>query len=104
MRLLHGIEDFSAGTASTESTAPQGLAGWILGLVQGRWRGMNSQQKQLRLVETLALGGKRQLLLIECAGESFLVGGGLDNVQAIIRVQGLYPADTTNEIVSQPCR
>ena len=65
----------------------QGLAGWILGLVRG-WRSERATQlKQMRLVETLALGGRRQLMLVRCGGEHFLVGGGVDSVETIVQVK-----------------
>jgi flagellar biogenesis protein FliO len=40
----------------------------------------------MRLIETLNLGGKRQLLLVECEGQAFLIGAGGDNVQSIERL------------------
>ncbi len=45
-----------------------------------------AKQKQLQLVETLPLSGRRQLMLVECGGEQFLVGGGPESVEAIVRV------------------
>ena len=40
----------------------QGLAGWVFGLLRG-WRGeRTAQRKQMRVVETLALGGRRTFL------------------------------------------
>jgi flagellar biogenesis protein FliO len=64
-----------------------GLAGWVLGLLRG-WRGeRTAQRKQMRVVETLALGGRRQLMLVSCGGEHFLVGGGIESVETIVRVK-----------------
>jgi len=37
----------------------------------------------------LALGGRRQLMLVRCGGQSFLVGGGVDGVQSIMAVPSL---------------
>jgi flagellar biogenesis protein FliO len=65
----------------------QGLAGWVLGLLRGLRDRRELQVKQLRLVETLSLGGKRQLMLVTCAGESFLVGGGVESVETIVRLK-----------------
>ena len=65
----------------------QGIAGWVLALLQGGKSERTQRQRQLRLIETLPLGGKRQLMLVECAGQSFLVGGGLESVQTILRLQ-----------------
>ena len=41
----------------------------------------------MRVVETLALGGRKQLVLVSCAGERFLVGTGPEQVQTIVRVR-----------------
>jgi hypothetical protein len=37
----------------------------------------------MELIETLPLGGKRQLILIACDGRHFLVGAGADAVSSI---------------------
>jgi flagellar biogenesis protein FliO len=84
MRLLQCSE----GTMASKASAPEvrGLAGWLLGLLRG-WPGQREAQvKQMQLIETLALGGKRQLMLVSCGGERFLVGGGLESVETIVRV------------------
>lgn len=70
-----------------------GLAGWLIKAVRrlreqsAATRG-RAAQRQMRLVETLNLGARRQLLLIECAGEKFLVGTGPESVQTITRLVG----------------
>jgi flagellar biogenesis protein FliO len=43
---------------------------------------------QMRLLETLPLGGKRQLMLVQGGTERFLVGGGFDAVQTMVKVDG----------------
>lgn len=63
-----------------------GLAGWVLAAVQGLGA-EHGPVKQMRLVETLALGGRKQLLLVSCGGERFLVGTGAESVQTIVRVR-----------------
>jgi flagellar biogenesis protein FliO len=77
------------GTRLSKVAAPevQGLAGWVLGLLRGCVRQREAQVKQMQLIETLALGGKRQLMLVSCGGERFLVGGGLESVETIVRVK-----------------
>ena len=91
MWLLQGMERTNNPKASVEI---QGLAGWVLGLLRG-WRGeRTAQRKQMRVVETLALGGRRQLMLVSCGDEHFLVGGGMDSVETIVRVK----ADGVGEI------
>jgi hypothetical protein len=39
------------------------------------------------VLETLAVGPKKQLLLVCCDGERYLVGTGPDTVQTIIRME-----------------
>lgn len=67
------------------------LAGWVFGILRGLRTERQQSIKQMKLLETLSLGGKRQLMLVSCAGERFLVGGGLESVEAIVRVQS-YPS------------
>ena len=81
MRLLRCWE----GTMVSEAPEVQGLAGWVLGLLRGLGK-RKACVKQMELIETLALGGKRQLMLVSCGGERFLVGGGLESVETIVRV------------------
>ena len=64
----------------------QGLVGWLMAVLSG-WRGrQGTQEKQMQLVETLALGGKRQLMLVSCGAERFLVGAGAESVETIVRI------------------
>ena len=81
-----------------------GLAGWILMLLQKSKDARKSQEKQLRLVETLRLGGKSQVMLVECAGESFLIGGGPESVQTIVRLQQGDSRSFAVKSVDAPCR
>jgi flagellar biogenesis protein FliO len=85
MRHLQGDErTMVRGEAVVEG---RGLVEWAVKLVRG-WRGReDGQRRQMRLVETLPLGGKRQLILVSCDGERFLVGGGLDSIETIVRVK-----------------
>ncbi len=72
--------------------ASQGLGSWVVGALQGRvrikWKSTPSANparahQKMELVETLSLGGKRQVMLIECQGERYLVGCGTDSVATI---------------------
>ncbi len=82
----------------------QGLVGWVLELMR-TWRSQREvQQKQMRLVETLPLGGKRQLMLVTCAGESFLVGGGLESVETIVRLKTNVSGDVAEESLGGSCQ
>ncbi len=90
--------------SSVPALERHGLAGWILTLLQKSKGAHRSQEKQLRLVETLRLGSKGQIMLVECAGESFLVGGGPESVQTIVRLQQNDPRSFTGKSMDAPCR
>jgi hypothetical protein len=91
-------------SVTTGASEVQGLAGWAFGLLRG-WRSEREmQRRQLRLVETLPLGGKRQLMLVTCAGESFLVGGGLESVETIVRVKGEVSLDVAAKSLDGTCK
>ncbi|MBB5315730.1 flagellar biosynthetic protein FliO [Tunturibacter empetritectus] len=101
MRLLQGVRPGSLEETSAPEVA--GLAGWLLALVRG-WRGQREcQQKQLQLVETLPLGGKRQLMLVRCAGESFLVGGSFESVETIVRLRAETSLEHTGDRMEERC-
>jgi flagellar biogenesis protein FliO len=51
-----------------------------------RERSVKAAERHLKVVETLALGGRRQLLLVTCDGERFLVGSSADRVESIVRI------------------
>jgi hypothetical protein len=91
----------SAAIASSEG---QGLVSWVLDLMRAWHSQREVRQKQMRLVETLALGGKRQLMLVTCAGESFLVGGGLDSVEAIVRLKKDALVDEVQKNLGESCQ
>jgi hypothetical protein len=105
MRVSHILEQRETDKMVTIATAePQGLAGWVLRLLQG-WRSQREvQRKQLRLLETLSLGGKRQLMLVTCAGESFLVGGSIESVQAIVRLRSEVSLDGVADNLGGTCQ
>jgi hypothetical protein len=54
------------------------------------------------MVECLSLGGRRQLMLVECSGERYLVGGGADTVETIVHVGG--PQTTHGTLVNEEYR
>ena len=74
----------AARRVATDKTRPGGLAGWVLGLMARR-EGLK-EARHLRVLETQALGGRRELMLVVCDGERFLVGGGSDRVDTIVRI------------------
>jgi flagellar biogenesis protein FliO len=100
MQLLQRTSRMKMTKASTEQT---GLAEWLLGLLRGIRAERQPVAKQMYLLETLPLGGKRQLMLVSCAGERFLVGGGLESVETIVLVQGAVSADRTPKKLDGPC-
>ena len=105
MRLLQGVKQKgSNGASATAVFEAQGLAGWVQSLMRGLRGQRELKRKQLRLVETLALGGKRQLMLVTCAGESFLVGGGLDSVETIVRLKAEVQLDSEATSLGETCR
>jgi len=75
--------------AQAEKTpAPTGLAGWIASAAS-RLRSAGARrpsQRQLKLVERLAIGPKKELLLVRCGESLFLVGTGSGGVQTIVPV------------------
>lgn len=84
---MHLVEENEAHTQADV----QGLAGWLLALMKGgslfagvRGRG---ERRHMRVVEALPMGPKRNLYLVSCDGERFLVGTGTESVQTIVRVR-----------------
>jgi hypothetical protein len=103
MRILSGQKDLNT-MPMIAAPEVQGLAGWLIGLLPG-WPGQRAkQQRQLRLVETLPLGGKRQLMLVTCGGESFLVGGGMDSVETIVRLKSEVSLDVVAKSADGTCQ
>jgi len=49
---------------------------------------------QLTVLETLSLGGRRQLFLIACGGERYLVGAGAEGIGSMVRIGPAGVADT----------
>jgi hypothetical protein len=105
VRALQGLEDRRSNDgAAANAMQGHGLASWVMGLLRGLGNQRERTQKHLRLVETLPLGGKRQLMLVTCAGQSFLVGGGLESVETIVQLKaGVSPSAATKG-VDEPCR
>lgn len=73
------------------SSPPAGLAAWLLDRLSGASAKRQVATRQMHLLETLPLGGKRNLMLVSCAGELFLVGGSFEGIESIVRVQGEHP-------------
>ena len=74
---------FTDGARESQPPA-QGLAAWLLRMF--RQRREQASERRMEVLETLVLGPKKHLTLVECEGRRFLVGGGADSVAAIIPV------------------
>jgi flagellar biogenesis protein FliO len=80
------------GRTNVKPEAPAGLAAWLLMHFAGRLHvrfprmGRPRDERRMKLTETLSLGGKRQLMLVICDGQSFLVGAGGDGVETIVAI------------------
>ena len=102
---LQGLGDQNLSEASgKEVFEVQGLAGWVLGQLRGLRSRRESHRRQLRLVETLSLGGKRQLMLVTCGDESFLVGGSMDSVATIVPLKSEISPNVPALGLDQSCR
>jgi flagellar biogenesis protein FliO len=104
MRAPQGVGQHRLNGLGATTRDTRRLVSWVLGLLT-EWRGERvAQRKRLKLVETLALGGKRQLMLVTCGGESFLIGGGPESVETIVRLNGATVVDDAAKIPGEPCR
>jgi flagellar biogenesis protein FliO len=78
---------------TNDAQGAEGLTGWLLSVLR-RWRNSTAAApRQMKVVESLALGGRRQLTLVVCGTERFLVGGGVESVNVILRVSPDNQAD-----------
>ncbi len=67
----------------------------LAGAVAGGWAGTQARRRHMQILETLPLGAKKQLLLVGCDGERFLVGTGAEGVQTIVRLGRIAAEETT---------
>ncbi len=64
------------------------LVSAIVSLCGGTWASRAGHApRRLQVLETLPVGPMKQLLLISCDGERYLVATGPDSVQTIMRVE-----------------
>jgi flagellar biogenesis protein FliO len=64
------------------------LAGWLLEIWKSRAMLREGRERRMQLLETLPVGGKRQLMLVRCGDEHFMVGGGVESISTIVKVSG----------------
>ena len=84
---MRRVESIAQSRPAKASPNAHGLAGYLLEMIRGvRGRRCAAAARQMHLVETLSLGGKRQLMLVECAGERFLIGGGMESIETIVQI------------------
>lgn len=69
-----------------KSDSMGGVTGWLLRILRGGSYVHPAEKKQLHVVETLPLGGKVRLMLVECATERFLVGSNSESIEVIVPV------------------
>ena len=87
--------------SQTGMTAPQlnqhGIAGALLQWWVER-RAKKDCVQHLRVIETLPLNNRQELVLVQCAGQQFLVGVGLDRISTIL------PVEPTEEPIGREAR
>lgn len=98
------VKDNRQKSAEKMAAAPPGLAGWLMELIRRGTGQSAAQTKQMHLLETLSLGGKRELMLVSCAGERFLVGGGGESVETILRVNADRLPQARSEDLDTTCQ
>ena len=67
--------------------AQRGIVGWLTEAWNTRRLHRERSANQLQLVETLSVGPRRQLMLVRCGEEHYLVGAGQESIGCIVRVQ-----------------
>ena len=100
------VQGFTRRQETEKVASTGGLAGWVVGALQGRvrikWCSLGrSHVQQMRLLETLPLGGRRQVMLVACAGERYLVGCGADTVATIVKVSAAVESQPAIKTVAQ---
>jgi len=58
-------------------------------------------KRRMELVEMLQLGGRRQLMLVVCDGQRYLVGAGGDSVQSIAEMKDPLAANYVSVAMSE---
>jgi flagellar biogenesis protein FliO len=75
-------------------------ANWIRALQSGR-----SGTRRLRVSETVSLGEKRFIAVIQVDGQQYLVGGGATNVSLLAQLKGSESfGDLLKETLSTPVK
>jgi hypothetical protein len=93
---VHGVCRPDQAIASTSQGRVGGFVGWLFALIHQRQ--VNAERRSLKVIEMLTLGGRRQVALVSCEGERYLVGMGHDSVETIVRV-----GDTSMKVPEASC-
>ncbi|MGD0888275.1 MAG: flagellar biosynthetic protein FliO [Acidobacteriaceae bacterium] len=102
---MDGMRENARGGGAREPGS--GLASWLLAWFQTPLRvrfsgiGKARAKRRMELVEMLQLGGKRQLMLVVCDGQRYLVGAGGDSVQSIAEMREPLAADYVSIAMSE---
>jgi flagellar biogenesis protein FliO len=97
-------EDLRGGNVREPET---GLAAWLMAWFQTplrvKFSGMGNvrAKRRMELVEMLQLGGRRQLMLVVCDGQRYLVGAGGDSVQSIAEMREPLAANYVSIAMSE---
>jgi flagellar biogenesis protein FliO len=70
-----------------DSASQYGLAGVLLRMWANRRSAKAVRTREIELLETFSLGGRRELMLVRCAGERFLVGGSFDRIDTMVKLE-----------------
>ncbi len=85
---LHGEHACKAAKTQPTGASPAARVLAVLArFMTGTLINQPTGRKRMRIVETLSVGPRKQLVLVSCGGEHFLVGTGPDSVQTITRVR-----------------
>ena len=91
---MHLVSEKKEEISFVEESSPKvvgGLAGWVLEIARRarvcNWSGESaSKKKQMFVLEKLILGPKKELILVSCGGERYLVGVGAESIQTILKM------------------
>lgn len=97
MHLVKKSRTHDTHTATRRKDLPPRPAVWIRGIIEAivNMAGGTAQGKaarRLRLIETLPIGPRKELLLVLCDGEKYLIATGADSVQSILRAEPAHRA------------
>ncbi len=89
MRLVPGLSEMRHNEAPRRQLAQRG--GAVLRGLGALLRRYTVRNERLEVCETLSLGGRRSVALIECDGQRFLAGMSASGVETLVPVHGASP-------------